>query len=449
MITKALLVPGLPQVLLAPEKNPGWNKLNAAYSAARKEIAESNADLILYCSTQWLSVLGYTFQADPSPEWTHVDHNFHELGSMSYRFRIDADFARTYAAEVKLDGHHTMLANYKGFPIDTGTIVAQKLLNPDNRLPAAMVSCNMYAEKAETVEIGRSGLRALEKSGKRAIAVLVSTLSNRFFTTEVDPRDDRISSAKDDEWNRKICELLGEGRLEDVAQVARDFGREANGDMGFKGVWWLNGLCGESNDFRGHFYDYQPIYGTGGAVISLTPTKPVRAPQRAASPQPAPTAHSHPHTVADHTLVGAHGGSTADQARVIETIAAPEPVGAYPHARREGDFLFLSGVGPRARGRKEIPGVTQGENGEIVAYDVEVQTRSVIENVKAVLAAAGSSLEQVVDVQVFLTNMKQDFPTFNRVYAEYFGKIQATRTTVEVGALPTPIAVEFKVIARA
>ncbi|MGZ3703905.1 MAG: RidA family protein, partial [Bdellovibrionota bacterium] len=127
---------------------------------------------------------------------------------------------------------------------------------------------------------------------------------------------------------------------------------------------------------------------------------------------------------------------------------APEPVGAYPHARREGDLLFLSGVGPRARGKKEIPGVTLDARGEIASYDVEVQTRSVIENVKSILESSGSSLDKVIDVQVYLTNMKADFPIFNKVWAEYFSKIQATRTTIEVGALPTPIAVEFKVVAR-
>jgi reactive intermediate/imine deaminase len=420
MITKAILVPGLPQILLAPEKSPGWKKLHDAYASVRREIEASEADLLLYCSTQWLSVLGYTFQADPEPEWTHVDHNFHELGSMKYKFRIDPAFAEAYAAEVKRIGHHTMLANYRGFPVDTGTIVAQKLLNPANRLKAAMVSCNMYAEKSETIDVGRAGLRALEKTGQRAAVVLVSSLSSRFFIKDTDPREDHISSAKDDEWNRKICELLGEGRLEDVAQVARDFGREANGDMGFKGSWWLNGICGETNDFTGKLHAYEAIHGTGGAVVSLTPKAAVKS--RAAE---APT-----------------------EKRVIDASGAPEPVGAYPHARREGELLFLSGVGPRARGKKEIPGVTLDAKGEILQYDVEVQTRSVIENIKIILEAAGSSLEKVIDVQVYLTNMKKDFPVFNRVYAEHFGKIQATRTTIEVGALPTPIAVELKVVAR-
>lgn len=128
---------------------------------------------------------------------------------------------------------------------------------------------------------------------------------------------------------------------------------------------------------------------------------------------------------------------------------AAEPVGAYPHARRFGELLFLSGIGPREPGKKEIPGVSLNSQGQITEYDIVTQTHSVMRNVQAVLAAAGGSLEDVLDVQVFLTNMKQDFAAFNKVYAEYFQDIAPTRTTLEVGALPTPIAVEVKIIARA
>ena len=131
----------------------------------------------------------------------------------------------------------------------------------------------------------------------------------------------------------------------------------------------------------------------------------------------------------------------------IRSSRAPEPVGAFPHARRVGDFLFLSGMGPRKRGSKEIPGVTLDGSGNIAAYDIEVQTRAVFENVRTVLEDAGARWEDIVDVTVFLTDMKRDFPTFNRLYTEAFAGNQPTRTTVEVGALPTPIAVELKVVA--
>lgn len=131
----------------------------------------------------------------------------------------------------------------------------------------------------------------------------------------------------------------------------------------------------------------------------------------------------------------------------INSQRAPEPVGPYPHAKRVGNFLFLSGVGPRKRGSKEIPGVTLNDKGEIVAYDIETQCRSCFANVRAIVEEAGAQWENVVDVTVFLTDMRADFATFNRVYAEHFGETRPCRTTVEVGALPTPIAVELKCIA--
>lgn len=131
----------------------------------------------------------------------------------------------------------------------------------------------------------------------------------------------------------------------------------------------------------------------------------------------------------------------------FESTRAPEPVGAYPHARRVGNLLFLSGVGPRQRGSKTIPGVTLDDEGNILGYDIEAQCRSVFANVRAIVEDAGSSWENIVDVTVFLTHMKADFATFNRLYAEHFTGNRPCRTTVEVGALPTPIAVELKVIA--
>lgn len=139
-------------------------------------------------------------------------------------------------------------------------------------------------------------------------------------------------------------------------------------------------------------------------------------------------------------------GKPEDNGRV-EVDAAPEPVGAYPHARRVGKLLFLSGLGPRQRGSSEIPGVQLDETGEIIGYDIELQCRCVFDNVSKVLEAAGATWSNLVDVTVFLTNMKQDFATFNRVYAEYFTENQPCRTTVEVNALPTPIAIELKCIA--
>ena len=134
----------------------------------------------------------------------------------------------------------------------------------------------------------------------------------------------------------------------------------------------------------------------------------------------------------------------------FESARAAEPVGAFPHAKRVGNLLFLSGIGPRTRGKKEIPGVTMDPDGNVVSYDIETQCHAVFENVRFVLEDAGASWNNIVDVTVFLIDMRNDFPIFNRIYPSYFageGKPNPTRTTVEVRALPTPIAIELKVIA--
>ena len=128
----------------------------------------------------------------------------------------------------------------------------------------------------------------------------------------------------------------------------------------------------------------------------------------------------------------------------FESQNAPEPVGLYPHAKQVGDLLFLSGIGPRERGKKDIPGVELDQNGNIISYDIAVQCHSVFKNVRTVLEDAGSSWDNLVDVTVFLTNMKDDFKIYNRIYAEYFKDNQPCRTTLEICSLPTPIAIELK-----
>ena len=131
----------------------------------------------------------------------------------------------------------------------------------------------------------------------------------------------------------------------------------------------------------------------------------------------------------------------------IRTDAAPAPVGAYPHARRVGNLLFLSGVGPRQPGSNMIPGNVHDAAGKLVAYDIEQQCRQVFANIRAVLEASGARWEDLVDVTVFLTDMARDFAVYNRLYAEYFAGVDACRTTLGITALPTPIAIELKCIA--
>jgi 2-aminophenol/2-amino-5-chlorophenol 1,6-dioxygenase alpha subunit len=221
----------------------------------------------------WPSILGHQLQANPEPEWTHVDEDFHYLGSIPYKFRIDAEFAELAVAKAQARGLRARTCAYHGFPIDTGSVVALKLLNPDNELPAVIVSSNIYANRTETVVLGKALRDAVEEQGRKAVAVVVSTLSNRLVTEPMEPADDHIHSLKDDEWNRKFLEYLEKGRLEDLSQLSRQFHDEARVPkvVAFKPFWWWAAFMGQANLYAGTVHAYEPVWGTGSAVVSLEP----------------------------------------------------------------------------------------------------------------------------------------------------------------------------------
>jgi 2-aminophenol/2-amino-5-chlorophenol 1,6-dioxygenase alpha subunit len=504
-IVASFIVPHLPHPYLIPDANPGYRRIRDAYEAVRKRIAELKPDILLLYSTRWPSVIGHQVQTHPAPEWTHVDEEWHELGAIPYKLRMDKAFGEAYVKAGQARGLEMRAVAYDGFPVDTGSIVALKLLDPKNRVPASIVSCNMYADRAETIVLGKAARDAVLAQGKRAVAIGVTALSNRLFSGVVPFAEDRIHSRKDDEWNRKYLEFLGRGRLEDASQLAREFASQANGDSKMKAIWWLAAVSGASNNYAGTVHAYEPIYGTGAAVVELVPGARDAADKEYDEADPethhgdrnvlgganafesaeavgdgdpdAPERWSGAHSSADEDAGAGYPGApssppeppmapipptrnasqtksassaqSAVSSAIVHAKTAPKPVGAYAHARRVGDLLFLAGIGPRTPGTDAIPGgPTRDKDGKPAKYDVRAQTRQVIKNVEAVLKESGASLKDVFDVQVFLTNMKDDFKAFNEVYGEAFKDIQATRTTMEVGALPTAIAVEFKVVAQ-
>lgn len=272
-VVYGLMVPGIPHPLLCPEQNAGWNRLRQAFDAARAELQRFQPDLLLIYSTMWISIIGHQIQADPEPEWVHVDELFHDLGSIPYKFRIDSAFAHQLRDTCEARGLKARTVAYHGFPIDTGSIVALKLLNPDNAVPAVILSSNMYSDRAETIVLGKACRDAIEASGKRVAVIVVGTLSNRLFTDWIDPSQDRIHSLKDDEWNRKILEFLGEGRLEDTAQLSREINRQIRIPkvVNFKPMWWWSAVMGQHNRYVGRVFAYEALFGTGGAVIGLEP----------------------------------------------------------------------------------------------------------------------------------------------------------------------------------
>lgn len=273
-VVKGYVLPGLPHLVLAPNANPGWQKVRHAMDEVRKQIAKINPDVLMIYSTYWPSVIGHQVQARPMLEWTHVDDEFHALGSIPYKIKIDSALAQAYVQCAKNRKLEARTIDYNGFPVDTGSVVVSKLINPDSKIPEVIVSSNVYSDRAETLVLGKAGRDALEQQGKRAVAIIVSSLSNRLHEKRIDPKEDKIHSLKDQEWNQKFLEFLEAGRLEDVSQLSRQFHKEARVHKvgNFKPFWWLSSIMGQSNLYAGKVLEYQPIYGSGAAVVELTPS---------------------------------------------------------------------------------------------------------------------------------------------------------------------------------
>ena len=474
-VVASFVVPVHPHTVLAPDMNAGWRALRDAYDEAAQTIRDLEADLLIIYSTTWPSIIGHQIQADPNPEWVMVDHDFHDLGSIPYSFNIDAEFAHAWDDANRNRGLQSRCVNYKGFPIDVGSVVALTLLNPTNSIPAVIVSSNMYANRSETTVLAKSCLDVIKAQGRRAVAITAMSLSNRMFTDFIEPADDKIHSLKDDEWNRKILEFLEEGRLEDVGQLSRTIHRQIRVQkvVAFKPMWWLSAMNGNRNDLTGKVLAYEAIHGAGGAVVHVDPTS-TGVGDKEYDEDDVEYFHGErgvldTGTEADESMeqatsnLAAGGAETSDPSTSeangpalwdpteaegsVNTTAAPKPVGAYPHARRVGDMLYLSGVGPRQPGTNAIPGgPIHDENGEPLDYDIKAQTHAVVENVRRIVEEAGARFDQVVDVTTFLVDMKRDFAGYNEVWAETLGQVGPTRTTLAIDALPTPIAVEMKVI---
>tara|TARA_B110000008_G_scaffold134386_1_gene136444 strand:- start:5251 stop:6648 length:1398 start_codon:yes stop_codon:yes gene_type:complete len=455
------VVPVHPHPLLVPEQNEGWGRIRAAFDEARDAIKESGADLLIIYSTTWPSIIGHQIQADPNPQWTLVDQDFHDLGSMDYSFNIDAEFAEAWNAANHNRGLQSRTVAYHGFPIDVGSVVALKLLNPDNAIPAVIVSSNVYANRSETTVLAKACLDVIKKTGRKAVAVTAMSMSNRMFTEFIDPSDDRIHSLKDDEWNRKVLEFLEEGRLEDVAQLSRTIHQQIRVQkvVTFKPMWWLSAMNGNRNNLTGRVLAYEALHGAGGAVVQLDPTSTGMGDKEYdeddveyyRGERNVLDAEEHS-TESDEPLTPQTGPALwepPESQGAVNSKAAPKPVGMYPHARQVGDLLYLSGVGPRQPGTNAIPGgPIRDDDGNPIEYDIKAQTRAVVENIARILEEAGSSMDKIVDVTSFLVDMDRDFAGYNEVWAETLGHYGPTRTTLAIRALPTPIAVEMKVIAK-
>lgn len=261
----AYLAPGLPH-LTFNRQVASWETLRRGLHQAHGRITALQPDVLVLYSTQWISVLGHSFQTNPNPKGLHVDENWYEFGDFPFDLQVDAALGTRAAAAAAALGLATKTVNYQGFPIDTGTLVALRFLNPDQRIPVAIVSCNIYAGQEDSMTLGKAMGQAIAESGKRAVAIACSGLSSRFFTEEIDPHNDRFLQATDDEWNRRILGLIEQGKNAEVLALSGEFARAAVVDMGFKAFAWLMGILGTPAT-PGKVLAYGPVWGTGAAVV--------------------------------------------------------------------------------------------------------------------------------------------------------------------------------------
>jgi 2-aminophenol/2-amino-5-chlorophenol 1,6-dioxygenase alpha subunit len=266
----AAILPGLPQVL-RPDLSPGYAALAGAAATVGARFAELGVERVLYYSTQWISVLGHSFQARQALTGLHVDENWYELCDLPFAFDVDVALAGRLAEAATGAGYQTKLIDYDGFPVDTGTIVAHRLLTEGagRQLAAGMVSCCVYSDFADTERLARTLAAAVAADGVPTATVVVSGLSGRYFTTDIDSREDHVSSPDDDRWNRRVLDLLAAGRIDELTRLAPEYAAACKVDMGLKGLAWLRGMGAAVEGKKATLHAYGALHGTGAAVVEL------------------------------------------------------------------------------------------------------------------------------------------------------------------------------------
>ncbi len=266
-IVGVALVPGLPH-LLAKQPAPSWERLASAAREVGAEMREAGAEALMLMSTQWFTVLGHNFQARPRLRGSYVDENWYayDYGTFDFDFETQPELTGAWAAEAGGDGFQTHLTDYEGFPIDTGTLVARELLDPEHRLPVTMVSCNLYAEAGDMERLGHAGARAVAGFDGRVGCVAVSGLSGGWTNRWIEPTEDKISSPVHDEWNQRILGWLADGDAEQVMAERERYSAACDVDAQLRALPMIEGWAGglDKADVR----SYGPVWGTGAAVVT-------------------------------------------------------------------------------------------------------------------------------------------------------------------------------------
>ncbi|MYF07529.1 MAG: alpha/beta hydrolase fold domain-containing protein [Rhodospirillaceae bacterium] len=345
-VVAAFLVPGTPLPLLRPDA-PGWKTLLDGYREAARSLEKARPDVLLVYSTQWIAVLDQLWQTRPRVRGIHVDENWHAFGDLAYDFDIDAELAQACIDQSDDVGVRSKPVNYDRFPIDTGTIVAANLLNPESRRPLVLASNNLYHDGALTGRLAALAVQCAAEQGKRVALIGVGGLSGAVHRREIDPAEDSFAGDADDHWNRRLLDALIAGDVSQLRALLPDYAANARGDMGMKHLEWL--LGGAGPQWRGAYvHAYGPVWGSGAAVVELAlddrlarrgrargiPAEAKRqltqggaAPEPAAEPAPKPSAPK--------PSVPAQPAAPGPSRR-----AAPPAAAAAPAAAASGGFLY-------------------------------------------------------------------------------------------------------------
>ncbi|KPD11085.1 hypothetical protein AN476_17715 [Phaeobacter sp. 11ANDIMAR09] len=266
-LVAALMVPGSPLPTLQ-STNPTWRDIVDAFGTARAALEAANPDVILVYSGQWMAVLDQPWQTSPHLHGTHVDENWHEFGALDYDFRIDREGALACIAGCEGIGVRAKPVDYDGFPIDTGTIVANGFLNQGLQAPLIIASANIYHDYETTRKLGEMATREAIKLGRRVAVIGIGGLSGSIFRQDIDPENDRIKSPEDDALNRKMLDLMKAGDRNGIDQFRETFVKNARADNNFKHFAWLQGAMG--SEWSGaEILGYGPAWGAGSAVVQF------------------------------------------------------------------------------------------------------------------------------------------------------------------------------------
>jgi 2-aminophenol/2-amino-5-chlorophenol 1,6-dioxygenase subunit alpha len=268
-LVAAAIVPGMPHLLATTDAAPSWSRLAAAVRTTGDRIRAAGAEVVVMVSTQWFTVLGHQVQLDPHLAGEHCDENWYRypFGRQRYDLRVDTELTSAWADEIDRAGLQSRRTHYDGFPVDTGTMTAMNLLDPEHRLRLALVSCNLYAGPEAMSTVGASATAAAHRHGRRVAVVAVTGLSSALIQRWISPADDHVAGTGHEEWDRRMLDLVVAGKQSEALAQREEYAARAQADSQFRAYPFLTG-AGLEQLGAGELLAYGPIWGTGAAVVN-------------------------------------------------------------------------------------------------------------------------------------------------------------------------------------